>query len=99
MVIGYSIYGPTKQNAFMYSIKENYWTKSHFPIILPSESDGNGQLYVINLLQQFYVVRTICCSTNHSIEIYHYMPKSNSWKYLYSNKYVPLCDLHDLILI
>ena len=98
MVIGYSIHGLTNQVGLIYNVKDNAWTKSHFLINQQSEDDGNDQLYVINMLQKFYVLRTICYGTNHSIEVYHYKAKSNSWKFLYS-KSLPICDLYDLRLI
>ena len=98
MVIGYSIHGLTSHVGLIYNVKDNAWTKSHFLINQQSEDNGNDQLYVINMLQQFYVLRTICYGTNHSIEVYHYKAKSNSWKFLYS-KSIPMCDLYDLRLI
>ena len=98
MVIGYSIHGLTNHIGLIYNVKDNVWTKSHFQINQQSEVGGNDQLFVINMLQQFYVVRTICCGTNHSIEMYHYKAKSNSWKFLHS-KLLPFCDLYDLRLI
>lgn len=98
MVIGNPNHGESNHIGLIYNVKDNVWTKSHFLIDQQSKDDGNDQLYVLSLLQQFYLLRTICCSTTNSIEIYHYKAKSNSWKFLYS-KYSSFGELYDLRLV